>query len=58
MAGPHAWQSPRQNPPLAGEDELAGDASGAPTDDNGTPSHTLAVSRVPTPAPAPLFAPT
>ena len=53
MAGPRARRSPRRNPPPAGEDELAGAVPGAPTDDSGTPSHTPAMSRVPTPAPAP-----
>ena len=39
------------------EDELAGAAPGALTDDSDTPSHTSTVSRVPTPALAPLLAP-
>ena len=46
MAGPRN----RRNPPLGGEDELAG----APTEGNSTP----AVSRAPTPAPARALAPT
>ena len=46
MAGPRT----RRNPPLGGEDELAG----APTEGNSTP----AVSRAPTPAPAQALAPT
>ena len=58
MAGPRARHSPRWNPPPAGEDELAGAAPRAPTNDNGTPSHTPAVLRAPTPAPAPPPAPT
>ena len=57
MAGPRAQRSPRRNPLPAGKDELAGAALGAPTNDNGTSSHTSAVSRVPTPAPAPPLAP-
>ena len=57
MAGPHAQQSPCWNSPPTGEDELARDAPGAPTNDSGTPSHTLAVWRIPTPALAPLSAP-
>ena len=46
MAGPCARRSPRQNPPSTGKDELAG---AAPTEGNGTPTPTLAVTRVPTP---------
>ena len=52
MARPRARWSFRRNPPSAGEDELAGAAPGAPTDDNGTLSHTSNMSRVPTLAPA------
>ena len=57
MAGPRARRSPRRNPLPAGEDELAGAIPRAPTDDSGTPSHTLAMSRAPTPASAPPPAP-
>ena len=57
MAGPRAQRSPRRNSPPAGEDELVGAAPGAPIDDRSTFSHTPAVSRVPTSAPAPAAAP-
>ena len=57
MARPRAPRSLRQNPPPAGEDELARAALGASTDNSNTPSHTPAVSRLPTPAPAPPPAP-
>ena len=48
MAGPHTWQSPCRNPPLVGEDELAGTTPGAIINDNDTLSHTPNMSRVPT----------
>ena len=57
MAGPCACHSFYRNPPPAGEDELVRATSEAPTNDNGTPSHTSAVSYVSTPAPAPPLAP-
>ena len=61
MARPRIWQSPSRsfcrNPPPADKDELAGATSRAFTNDNGTLSHISAVSRIPTPAPVPLFAP-
>ena len=57
IAGPCSCQSPCWNPPPAGEDELAGTAPRAPTNNSGTLSHTLAMSRVPTDALAPPFAP-
>ena len=57
MAEPCVWRSLCQNPPPVGKDELAGAVSGAFTNDSGTPSLTPAVSRVPTPTSAPLFAP-
>ena len=53
MAGPHAQQSFRQNPLPVGEDELAGATLRAFINNNGTPSHILAVSHISTPAPAP-----
>ena len=56
MTGPPTRQSPCRNLLSAGEDKIAGAALGAPTNDSGTPSHTPAVSRVPTPAPAPPLA--
>ena len=49
MAGPRTCRSPCWNPLPTGEDELAGAAPRAPTDDSGTLSHTLALSRVTTP---------
>ena len=52
MAGPRAWQSPRQNPPPTGEENLAKATPKAPINDSRTPSHTPAVSHVPTPTPA------
>ena len=57
MVGPRTRQSPCLNPPPAGEDELAGAVLEAPINDNSTFSYTPAESHVPTPAPAPLFAP-
>ena len=56
MAGPHAWQNPCENPPPAGEDELAGAALGAFTSDNGTPSYIPAMSCIPTSVLAPPLA--
>ena len=50
MAGPRT----RRNPPLGGEDELAG----APTEGNSTPSPSPVVSQAQTPAPAQAPAPT
>ena len=50
-------QSPCPNPLPASENELAGAASGAPTDDSGTLSHIPAMSCVPTPTLALLLAP-
>ena len=58
MAKPYVWQSFCQNLLPAGEDELAVAATGALTNDNGTFSYTPTLSRVLTPAPALLFAPT
>ena len=49
MAGPRVCRSPRRNPPLTGEDELAG---AAPTEGSGTPIPTPVLSHAPTPAPA------
>ena len=57
MAGPRAWRSICRNPPLVGEDELAGAAPGALTNENRMPSHTPAVSRVLNTASAPPLAP-
>ena len=57
MAKTHAWRSFCQNLVLASKDELAKAAPRAPTNDNGTPSHILAISRISTPVPAPLLAP-
>ena len=54
MAGPRAR---RNAPPPAGEDELAGDVPGAPTEGSGTHTPTPAASRAPTPAPAPAPGP-
>ena len=51
MAGPRTRRSPRNNPPLTGEDELAGDAPEAPTKGSSTP--TSAPAQVPTSAPGP-----
>ena len=53
MAGPCTYQSLSQNPPPAGEDELARAALRAFTHDNGIPSYPLTVSRVSTPTLAP-----
>lgn len=56
MIGPRACRSPRQKPPLAGEDKLAGAAPGAArTDNSGNPLHIHAMSRPPTPVAAPLL---
>ena len=57
MAGTRARQSFCRNLPPAGKNELARAALKALTNDSGTPSYTPAVSRVPTPAPAPLLTP-
>ena len=51
MPGPCAYRSPCWNPLPALEDELAGAALGAPTDDSGTFSYTFAVSYISTLAP-------
>lgn len=51
MAGPRTRRSPRNNPPLTGEDELAGDAPEAPTKGSSTP--TSAPAQVPTSVPGP-----
>ena len=52
MAGPRTCQSPRNNPPLTGEDELARDAPGAPTKGSNTLIPSPAISSTQTPAPA------
>lgn len=52
MAGPHNCYSPRCNPLLTGEDELAR----APTKGSGTPTYIFAISRTLSPAPAPISA--
>ena len=57
MAGPCAQQSPCWNPLLADEDELARAAPRAPSNDSGTLSHTPAMLRILTPAPALSLAP-
>ena len=57
MARSCACQSSCQNLLPAGKYELTGAALGAPTKDSGTSSHTPAVLRVPTPAPAPSLTP-
>ena len=57
MAGHRAQWSVCWNPLPASEDELAGAAPGALTNDNGTPFHISAMSCVLTPALAPLLAP-
>lgn len=54
MAGPPTCRSPYQNPPPTGEDELAGGAQRAPTNDSGTSTPTSATSRAPTSAPIPI----
>ena len=56
MAGPHACRSPCRNPLSASKDELAGAPPGVCINDSGTLSHTPAMSRIPTPASAFLFA--
>ena len=60
MAGSRAGHSFCRNLPSTGEDKHAGAAPGAFTNNNGTHSHTPAVSRVPAPAPtsAIILAPT
>ena len=57
MAGSRACQSIYQNPPPAGEDELAEVAPRAPINDNGTFFYIFAVSYIPTPALALPLAP-
>ena len=56
MAEPRVQYSPRQNSPPASKNDLARAAPGAPTNDSSPLSHTPTVSRVPTPALAPLLA--
>ena len=56
MARPYACRSPCQNFLPAGKDKLAETAPEAPTNNNGTSSHTPVVSRVPTLTPAPPLA--
>ena len=56
IAGSRAWWNPCWNPLPAGKDKLAGAAPGAPTNENGTLSHTPAVLPIPAPAPAPPLA--
>ena len=58
MAGPRTYRSPCRNLLLASKDELAKAAPRALTNDSGIPSYTFTVSHIPTPAPAPFFAPT
>ena len=57
MAGSCTHRSPRSNPPLGGEDELAGGPPEAPTEGSNTPTPSLPVSRVQTPANAPAPTP-
>ena len=57
MARPRACQSFCQNSPPAGEDELAGAAPRAPTNNSSTSSHTSAMLYVPTSALDPPLAP-
>ena len=56
MVRPRAWGSLCWNPPPINKDELAGTDSKALINDSGTPSYTLAVSHVSTPASAPPLA--
>ena len=50
MAGARTRRSLRRNPPLGGEDELAGSSPGAPTEGSNTPTPSPPVSRAQIPA--------
>ena len=53
MAGPYTCHSPRRNPPLSGEDDLAGGLLRALTKDSNTATLSPTVSQAQTPAPIP-----
>ena len=57
MAGPRICRSPRRNPPIGGEDELAGGPSEASIEGSNTPTPFPPVSRAQSPASAQAPAP-